>query len=506
MALTSFSFILLLAACALVMRAVPPRWRYLALLLASVVFYVSYGAGHLLYVLLCAVVSYGAAILIERVNARARGRGDKAAADADLKRKRALLYAALAVDLGMLAAFKYTGMFYVPARDWAAPLGISFYTLSAIGYMIDVYRGKYAAARNFPKFGLFLLSFLRVVQGPFARYDRFEGQISQPQPLVYQEVKLGAMRMLWGFFKKGVVADWLGVYVSAALEAPASQNGCVMLITMALYTLQIYADFSGYMDIVTGAGRALGVTVEENFDRPLMSRSVAEFWRRWHITLGAWFKDYVFFPVSISRPAVRLGKRLRKGGRIRLAKLAPALLALAAVWPLTGLWHGATVNYLLWGLLNGAAIALSMLLEPFFARALKKLGIKSDSRGWRAFQVARTFLLLSLIRLFARTPTLGDAFSALGALGNWAAFNPLSLDSYFPGLRDLHMFHCGLAALFAVVMLLVERLGRPDEMLKRFDRMALPAKYALGLVLLYVVILFTATGASLSGGFLYANF
>ncbi len=504
MALTEFSFIVLLAVTTLAYFLVPKRVQWVALLLASAVFYLSYGPGQAVYVVCCALITYLGGLLLGRLNLQTKQPG------ADKPRirrtKRLVLLAALALDLGMLITLKYAGMLLPLAKGFVQPLGISFYTLSAVGYLMDLYRAKYEPEKNPLRLLLFVSFFLQIVQGPFARYDLIGKELREPRAFDFDNLKLGSLRMLWGYLKKMVIADWLGVYVSAAMDSPADQSGPVMMIAIVLYTVQMYADFSGYMDIVCGAGQALGLRIPENFDRPLGARSVAEFWRRWHMTLGAWFKDYVFYPVSVSKVAVRISKALRGKGKLRLAKLAPAILALCVVWPLTGLWHGATWNFLLWGLLNGAAIVTSMLMEPLFKKWFEKMGVKPEGRLWKVFSVARTFALLALIRVFARTDSVPQAMAVFSVLGDFGGFDWAHLDAYFPDLRMLHAGYCMGAMGLAAVMFLVEAFGQPHELLVRFNRSPLVIKYALGIALLYAVILCSASSQAINSTFLYANF
>lgn len=504
MALTDFRFIVLLACCVLAYFLTPKRFRWLALLAASAVFYASYGAGQSVYILGCGLATYIAGLGLGALNRAMKAQGaDKARIRFH---KKLALGALIAADLGTLVLLKYSGLLFPPAAGLVQPLGISFYTLSAIGYAVDVHRGKFEPEKNPLRLLLFIGFFLQIVQGPFARYDRIGRELREPRPISYDNFKLGALRMLWGYLKKMVIADWLGIYVTEAFGNPAENGGAVMCVAVILYTVQMYADFSGYMDIACGAGQAMGIALPENFDRPLGARSVSEFWRRWHITLGAWFKDYVFYPVSVSRPAAKLSRALRGKGWMRMGKLAPALLALCCVWPLTGLWHGATWNFLLWGALNGAAIIGSMLMEPLFKRWMAALHIDPGSKRWSALQIARTFLLLALIRVFARTETVGQAMDVFRALGDWSGFNPLGLGAYFPDIRKMHMAYAAAAVAFAAVMFAVEARGTVAELLGRFNRAPLWAKYAVAVGLLYVVILFSATGDAVSGGFMYANF
>lgn len=504
MALTEFSFILLLAATVLVFFVVPKKYQWIVLLIASCAFYLSFGVAQAGYVLLTTAASYLGARHLGVLNVRLKQPGADKPAIKSAKKRLVILLAA--VNLALLIALKYAGMVFPSAGGWVVPLGISYYTLSAIGYVIDVYRAKYEPEKNPLRLLLFEIFFLHIVQGPFARFDLIGRELSRPHALNYDNLKLGAVRMLWGYLKKMVVADWLGVYVNAAFDFPGAQTGLTMSIAILMFTLQMYCDFSGYMDIVCGAGQAMGIAVPENFDRPLGAGSVAEFWRKWHITLGSWFKDYVFYPVSVSRPAVKLGKALRRAGKLRLAKLMPALLALCVVWPLTGLWHGANWTFVLWGCLNGAAILSSMLMEPLFDRWRAALHIRADSRWWRAVSVLRTFLLLALIRVFTPAETVPQAIGIYQALFRWGGIDWTAITSYAPDIRKLHIAYAAMAAALSLLVLFVESRGSARELLERFNARPLLVKYAVGIALLYIVVLLSATGDAISGGFLYANF
>ena len=499
----TFSFFVFLTVTIAVCFAVPKRVQWLALTIASLAYYMSFATAAPVWLAVTILSTWGGALKLERLNAAAKA-APKGSPERErlTNQKKLWLAAVVAVDLGLLVALKYRGL--LMGGSIVAPLGISFYTMTAIGYAVDVFRGKYPAERNVLRVALFLTLFLQIVQGPFTRYDDMGPKLRAPLSFDYDRLRRGAVRVLWGLVKKAVIADRLGEYVQAALANPSHQGAPVMLIALCAYSIQIYADFSGYMDMILGAGNILGLTLPENFENPLAARSVSDFWRRWHITLGAWFKDYVFYPISVSGPATRWSRALRKAGKARPAKLAPALMGLAAVWPLTGLWHGATWNFLLWGLLNGVAIALSLVTEPWQQRVLSKLRIRPESRAFQAFQVVRTFLLLTLIRAFSRTETLPQALDVLrGALGG-NAHKGLSL---FPAgtVATMH-YHFLLALALSALMLLIERLGKPEALLDRFDALRLPLKYALSLGLVYVVLLFGVLGGDLFSGFLYAGF
>jgi len=499
----TFSFFFFLTASVALCFLAPKRGQWLVLLAASLAYYMSFANAAPVWLLVTILATWGGALRLEKLNAEAMAHpkgGPERARLTGLKKM--WLAAVVAVDLGLLVVLKYRGL--LTGGSVVAPLGISFYTMTAIGYAVDAYRGKYPAERNPLRVALFLTLFLQIVQGPFTRYDDMGPKLRAPLRFDYDRLRRGAVRILWGLMKKAVIAERLGGYVQAALADPSGQGAPVVAIALCAYSIQIYADFSGYMDMILGAGNILGLKLPENFENPLAARSVSDFWRRWHITLGAWFKDYVFYPISVSAWATKWSRALRKAGKARYAKLLPAVLGLAAVWPLTGLWHGATWNFLLWGLLNGAAITISLVMEPWQQKMHLKLGIRPESRGFQAFQVVRTFVLLTLIRAFSRTETLPRALEVLRCallpnLENGFRLFPENM----PATVD-YLFLMALA--LSGLMLWIERPGKPEALLDRFDKMRLPFKYIIGLGLMYVVLIFGALGQDLFSGFLYAGF
>ncbi len=499
----TFSFFLYLTETVAVCFAVPKKAQWLVLLAASLGYYMTFATAAPVWLLVTILATWGGALPLEKLNKAAKAHPKDSRERILLTRQKKLCLAAvLTVDLGLLTVLKYRGL--LTGGSIVAPLGISFYTMTAIGYLMDVYRGRYPAERNPLRVALFLTLLLQIVQGPFTRYDDMGQKLRQPLSFDYDRLRRGAMRVLWGMLKKLVIADRLGQYVQPALANPAQQGSPVVLIALCLYSIQIYADFSGYMDMILGAGNILGLTLPENFENPLAARSVSDFWRRWHITLGAWFKDYVFYPISVSGLATKWSRSLRKSGKIRPAKLTPALMGLAAVWPLTGLWHGATWNFLLWGLLNGLAIALSLLTEPWQKSILARLRLRPESRAFIAFQVIRTFLVLTLIRVFSRTETMRQALEVLRCALWQNLENGFSL---FPaGFNTATQCYVLAAFILSIVVLLIERLGHPEALLNRFDALRLPLKYAVSLGILYTVLVLGLLGGDLFSGFLYAGF
>lgn len=345
--------------------------------------------------------------------------------------KKQIMVLLLFVNFGILAFLKYFNFFTksvngifsavhspisLPVLKLFLPLGISFYTFQAMGYLIDVYRGKYPPEQNPAKLALFLSFFPQIMEGPIGRYNDLAPQLYQPHAFDYNKAKFGLQLMLWGYFKKVVIADRAGIMVNAVYNTYQRYTGPQIAVTAVVYAIQIYADFSGYIDIATGVAQFLGIDLAQNFNRPYFSKSVAEFWRRWHITLGTWFKDYLFYPISLSKAVQKLSKFSRKHFHGSFAKNIPTFFGLAVVWLTTGLWHGADWHYILYGVYYGVLIILSIMLRPVFDKVIQALHIRTEGKVWKSFQVLRTFVLVCLGFILFRAENMTVALSMLRSI------------------------------------------------------------------------------------------
>ena len=437
MSFASLNFLVLLAAAIGLYFLIPTRFRWAVLLVCSLGFYACAGVQFFPYLLLTAATVYGAALWLGRVETGLKNRlredkPDKAEKKALRKRadlrKRLILAACVCVNVGVLAVVKYFDFgarlaalllarfgleVTPPVLGLMLPLGISFYTFQSIGYLTDVYRGMTEEQKNPLKLLLFLSFFPCVTQGPINRYNDFAPTLFAGNRFSYDRATRGAQRMLWGFFEKLVVADRLNIAVSAVFAADGAYNGAQLWVTMVLYAVQIYADFQGYMDIACGVAEIFGVKIAENFDSPYLSASVPEFWRRWHISLGAWFRDYVYYPIMRSGWFTGIRKKTRGKRSAKAADRLMTVFALMVVWGLTGLWHGARLTYLAWGLYYGVLLALSTLLAPLFQTFVEKTGLNRERRSYRLLQIAKTFLIVCIGYVLFRSESLHQASAVL---------------------------------------------------------------------------------------------
>ena len=527
MSIVSLHFWIFACAVTLLYFAVPKKWQWVAVLCGNIYFYANAGIRYLLLLAGTSLIAYAAALKLDKASAAGSkalpaisSAEDKAAVKASLTSVRKFILGVAIVSAGgVWAVLKYADFFIsnyngiagwinaawqLPKVSWVLPLGISFYTFHIIGYVVDVYRGKYPAERNFARFFTFVSFFPHMIQGPFTRYNQLGKSIMQEHRFSYDRLSEACPRILWGLFKKLVIADKLNIMVQLVFGNYQAYSGIHILFAMAMYCIQLYADFSGYMDIVCGLSHIWGIDLPENFKQPYFSRSIDEFWRRWHITLGAWFKDYIFYPVSMSRSGQQLGRSARKKWGARMGKLVPGYLALLCVWTATGLWHGASWSFLFWGWLNMLAILSSMQFGPFYDRVKKKCHINPDGTGWQVFSVIRTFLLVCFFRFFSALPSASAAVSTLGHAFSHLNFQGIvSVPALFTGLRTGEILGVAAGILFLLVYDILQETKVWDKAAPRCPIILKSLFYA---VLIIMIILLTGGSSDLAGGFMYANF
>ncbi len=463
MAFTSLYFLVFVLAVVFVYYIVPVKVRWGVLLAASYAFYLMSSPKTFIFILFTTVVTFLGGRAIGGHNKSYKAyiaehgseltRDEKKARKAQSqKKKRRVVALLLLANFGVLAIMKYF-RYYLQAlgigegifdAGFLIPLGISFYTFQSVAYIIDLYRNKFEADQNILKFALFVSFFPQIMQGPISRYDQLAGQLYEGHKFSYRNLSFGAQLILWGFMKKLIVADRVGIVVSEIFDNYTEYQGFYIVVGLLLYTIQIYADFSGGIDIARGVAQALGIDMAHNFQRPYFSDSISEFWRRWHITLGNWCRDYIFYPISLSKTFGKMGKNLRKVFGDRLGKLFPVLVAQLATFLTIGLWHGAEFKYIAYGLYNGIIVISGLVLEPYLVKLAKLLRINTETFSWKLFQILRTFFLIVLGRIFPRAESFSVAIEMLKSM---LVFNP----GIF--LND-HLFKLGISENeFAIVIL-----------------------------------------------------
>lgn len=483
----------------------PRKLQWLVLLFANAVFYISAGALSVIFLAVTCISAYICAVQVERVGEtyqeirknKCRTREEKQQNKAQCTGiQKRMMAACFVLNFGIWMVLKY-------AQLPVFPLGISFYTFMAMGYCIDVYRGKYPAEKNPVRFALFLSFFPHMVQGPFSRYNNLKETLHEPHDFSWERLRQGGIRILWGVFKKTVLVYRLAMVTDTIYGQQETYGGVYILVLMVSVTLQLYADFSGYMDIAAGVSQCLGIRLEENLRQPFFSKSIEEFWRRWHMTLGAWFRDYLFYPVSVGKRAQNLARKCREKFGNGFSRMLPSYIALFFVWTATGLWHGTAWNFVLWGWMNLFFIAAGIALAPVYAKCRDLLHIREDCRWWRLFQMLRTFFLFGYMEMFSSASSAREALRLTRLLFLW----DMPAGKSFLEMAGLE---CHDILVLAVGILLMAVMDVWKE--KQVDlqglllRMPTAVRYVCLVGLVYLVLLLGDIGTDASKGFMYAQF
>ncbi len=386
------------------------------------------------------------------------------------------------------------------------PLGISYYTMSLIGYLLDVYWRKERAEKNYCKLLLFAIYFPKVFQGPIARHKDLAGQLCEGHGFDYHRYCFGWQRMLWGYFKKLVIADRLSIFVNLVFGNYETYHGSQFLVAAVFGAFQLYCDFSGCMDIALGASQIFGIELAENFKRPFFSRSAAEFWRRWHITLGAWFKDYVYMPLVISPRLLAVSGKLRKSVGKRTGKAFITVIPLSVVWLLTGLWHGSGWNYIIWGIYWGILIIVSTVFEPEMKKFAGFAHINTESKGYILFRQFRTFLLFVISRIItipSKLEATGDIFKKI-----FTDFAPWKLVDGSIYELVLDMANLSLPIILLVLLLFVSQKQESGVVIReRIEALPLIPRWIFWIAATFVVLIFGVYGVGYSASaFVYMNY
>jgi D-alanyl-lipoteichoic acid acyltransferase DltB (MBOAT superfamily) len=403
---------------------------------------------------------------------------------------------------GILSAFGQGGQ--LSFVSLALPMGISFYTFQAVGYLIDVYRGTVRAERNPFKFALFVSFFPQLIQGPISRFGDLAPSLYGEHDFDGKTVCYGLQRMLWGYFKKMVIADRILTGVTVLIGDMDTYHGAYAFVGMLFYTLELYADFTGGIDITIGIAEVMGIKVQENFHRPYFSRSLKEYWRRWHISMCTWFKDYVFYPVSICKPMQKFSKFCRAHLGNAVGKRLPVYLSSLTVWFATGVWHGASWNFIVWGLGNAVILLASEEFEPLYDKFHKRFPA-ADKFPYRLFQILRTFLLVCCLNMFDCYSSVKDTFRAFGSMfvaTNWSVLWDGSLLQI-----GLSMLDYGILLFGAIVMLCVSLVQTRGSVRDQIAARPYPVRFVIWYGLFLLVLLLGAYGIGYDASqFIYNRF
>lgn len=516
MTLISFSFVVFLIFLISIYFLIPGKYQWMLLLTASFVFYLSNGIHGVLYILTTIVTQYFFAKQLDKKNQQFEQEVEekqlKGKEKAKLKKvyasvKKKFLIPAIVINVGLLCFVKYTGVIFDGVHI-LVPLGISFYTFKSVGYVIDVYRGKEKAEGNIFKFALYTSFFPAIIQGPIDRYHDLAPQLYVSHNFDYTRVTFGLQRMLWGYIKKIVIADRIAVVVNEIFNNYDVNGyaGFVVFAGVFLYGVQLYADFSGGMDIVNGLSETLGIYLTENFERPYMARSVSEFWQRWHITLGAWFRNYLFYPISLSKPFNNFGKKCKKIFGDELGKVIPPSIASFIVFLIIGIWHGVGWKYVVYGLYQAYFVSTGTLFERGYGKLRAIFRIDAESGAWKLFQMFRTILAITIGRYISRAPDLTHVFGMMKA--TIEEFNPwVFFDGTFYNLgldeKDFRFMLFSIGILF-ITDILKERNIRLRETIARQN---IICRWAIYYTAIFSLIIFGMYGTGYdASAFIYQAF
>lgn len=479
MLFNSMAFAIFLPIVFIIYWALPHKFRWLLLLAASYYFYMSWNAKYVFLILFTTIISYAAAVLMERSEHR--------------RQKKWILAGTAILCLGVLFFFKYYNfvsesvanllrLFAIPLRPLTVklllPVGISFYTFQTLSYVIDVYRGDVRAERHFGHYAAFISFFPQLVAGPIERTNNLLPQIKAVHEFNYDQATYGLKLMAWGYFKKIVIADTLCAYVDRVYGTPREFQGFALVLATVFFTLQIYCDFSGYSDIAIGTAKLMGINLMTNFRSPYFSQSIKEFWSRWHISLSTWFRDYVYIPLGGNRV-----RRFRHAINLMITFLA------------SGLWHGANWTFVVWGGIHGAAQVVENALIP---------REKRSSRGIvRWLRILAVFTFCTLAWVFFVSDSIGDAFYVFGHL-----FDGISSPVRYlkDGFMNISMGEQELLMVAFCVLLLsiFDLLSLKRDVIEMVSRKGMVTRWLIYILFLLIIVFFSQKG--IAAEFVYFQF
>lgn len=520
MLFTSYQFILFVLVALILYYVVPKRIQWIVLLCMNMLFYVYAGLSGIIFIVTTIVTTYAGARLIYREKDRSVrfieehkcdiSRDEKKKLkNISLRKQKMFLTIVLFINFGILAVLKYTNMFIVTFTtfntvDFILPMGISFYTFQSIGYMIDVYRGVADAEKNPFRYALFVPFFPQLVQGPISRWNDLKKSLFESHVFSWVNIQYGFERILWGYFKKMVIADRAAIGLATIQSDVSVYYGAYAFVGMLLYAIDLYADFTGGIDITIGVAQMFGITLPENFRRPFFSKSIAEYWRRWHITLCAWFKDYLFYPLSMSKWMNKVSRWLKKHVGKPVGSRFPVYFSSLTVWFVTGIWHGASWNFVVWGLLNSIIMLVSQELKPLYEKADNRLGYRK-LKYYKVFEIIRTTAIVCCLQMLDYYRDIAEAFRMFFSMftgGNYAAVFTKGMWSIGLSAADYIVLFAGVVIMFAVSL-----LERKCPVRDRLAKKNYIIRYTVFLVIFLLIAVFGIYGIGYeSSQFIYNQF
>ena len=500
------------------------RKQWICLLGISAAFYWFTGIENFLFLLLTGFTTWAGAKKLAAYSKEISELRSNKALDKDKKKerkeaigkkRRTVMWGVLLVNFGVLAVLKYLEPFLqgvgVIGEDHplglVLPLGISFYTFQSIGYLLDIYYDKYDAEANFAKYMLFVSYFPQLIQGPINRFETLGPQLVTKHKWDDKSAVKALYRMFYGFFKKYAIANIFAVVIANTFDTPARDfAGITVIFSILLYSAQQYADFSGGIDIVLGISELFGIYMDENFRQPYFSVSLADFWRRWHITLGKWMRDYVFYPFALTAPMKKFGKWANKKCGKHLGRVLPPAIGNLLVFFIVGIWHGAEAHYIVWGLYNGAVIALSDILQPVYDKMVLIFHVNRKAKWYHVFQMVRTFVVVNIGWYFDRIVNVREAFYSLKKSVFQLAPSMIK-EEYSIVFDGIKPFGVQIALVSCVFVFIVSVMKEKKVDVREYlYKCPMILRWGIYTVILLMTVFASTRVGDVVGGFMYANF
>ncbi len=495
-------FAIFLPVVILIYQITPQKFRWMILLAADYVFFWMISGKLILYLLFATIMTHYIGLWLETA-AQAGGSAKQVT-----KRKRKVLAFGILVNLTILIILKYFNFFgenlsalsnmlslgwEYKKIDFMVPIGISYYTLQTISYMTDVYRGTIPAEKNIVKIALYLSFFPQIMEGPISRFSETAEALWSGKRIEFENIKFGYQRIVYGLLKKIVIADRVAPVVIKVFKHYDTYDGSIVLFGAVCFTIQLYMEFSGCMDIIMGSGQIFGVTLPENFRQPFFAKDASDFWHRWHITLGTWFKDYIFYPVSLAKPVKNFAKKVKNRFGRGVSKFVAPFAALFCVWSCNGLWHGPHWTYIFYGMYYFVLIFLENILEEPVTKLTAKLKINREGKGYRIFRLIKLLVIVNLGEMFFRAETVGTGFAMLGRI--LTNFHITELGDHIYSL-GMDRYDAVVALIGILIVLVVDILHEKNvQIRKAISGWALPARWVFWYAAIFIVIIFGAYGA-----------
>ena len=475
MIFNSVGYLIFLPIVLLIYFIVPNKIKWIVLLTASYYFYMSWNPKYILLLLFFTVFNYLMALMIEKCKKN--------------KQKKMILIICITINLTILFIFKYYNFFIENLNlllselgvnggnkliNIILPMGISFYTFQTMSYVIDVYKNKIRAEKRIGIFALFVSFFPQLVAGPIERTDNLLPQFYEKKTFNYIDVTIGLKLMLWGFFKKIVIADRIAVIANTVYNNPYNYSGLPLIIATIAFGIQIYCDFSGYSDIAIGTARIMGFKLVQNFNRPYFSKSISEFWRRWHISLSSWFRDYIYIPLGGNRK-----------GQVR------AYANLFITFLISGLWHGANWTFVIWGALHGLYLVIGKITKPIRKKVINKLNINTKSLIFKVLSIFTTNCFVMFAWIFFRANSIDDAMYIVKNL--FVNFQlTLNLRNIIATLFNLGLNNVDtiVIVLSLIILLIVSLIERKGSWVYLIQKKPLIFRFSIYYILIIYVIFF----------------